>query len=73
MAIKSLIFKRAWQAQFLHYTLVHKTKKCLFFQDVQMILLPHFDIPSGFGLGKISQEFLFQGPVFFGLVEMLPT
>jgi len=28
-------------------------KKCLFFQDVQMILLPHFDIPYGFGLGKI--------------------
>ena len=53
MAILSLISKRAWQAQFLRQALVHKTKKCLFFQDVQMILLPHFDIPYGFGLGKI--------------------
>ena len=33
-----------------------------------MILLPNFDIPSGFQLGKIPQEFPFQGPVFFGLV-----
>ena len=32
-----------------------------------MILLPHFDIPSGFRLGKIPQKFPFQGPVFFGL------
>ena len=30
-----------------------------------MILLPHFDIPSGLQLGKIPQEFPFQGPVFF--------
>ena len=30
-----------------------------------MILLPHFDIPYGFGLGKIPQVFPFQGPVFF--------
>merc|ERR1719166_272314 len=28
-----------------------------------MILLPHLDIPSGFRLGKIPQEFPFQGPV----------
>ena len=42
-------------------------QKILFFQDVQMILLPHFDILSGFQLGKIPQEFPFQGPVFFGL------
>ena len=32
-----------------------------------MILLPHFDIPSGSQLRKIPQEFPFQGPVFFGL------
>ena len=32
-----------------------------------MILLPHFDIPYGFRLGKIPQEFPFQGPVFFDL------
>ena len=32
-----------------------------------MILLPHFDIPSAFRLGKTAQEFPFQGPVFFGL------
>ena len=64
MAILSLIFKRAWQAQFLRHALVHKTKK-FFFQDVQMMLLPHFDIPCGFQLGKIPQEFPFQGQVFF--------
>ena len=32
-----------------------------------MILLPNFDIPSGFQLEKILQEFPFQGPVFFDL------
>ena len=31
-----------------------------------MILLPHFDIPYGFGLGKIPYDLPFQGPVFFG-------
>ena len=31
-----------------------------------MILLPHFDIPYGFGLGKIPSDLPFQGPVFFG-------
>ena len=46
MAILSLIFKGAWQAQFLRHPLVHKTKKCLFFKDVQMILLPFFEIFS---------------------------
>ena len=30
-----------------------------------MILLPHFDIPYSFRLGKIPYEFPFQGPVFF--------
>ena len=30
-----------------------------------MILLPHFDIPYGFGLGKIPCDLPFQGPVFF--------
>ena len=34
-----------------------------------MILLPHFDIPYGFGLGKIPYDLPFQGPVFFGLVN----
>ena len=53
-----------WQAQLLRHTLVHKTKKN-FFQDVQIILSSHFDIPSGFQLEKIRQEFPFQGPVFF--------
>ena len=33
-----------------------------------MILLPHFDIPYGFGLGKIPYDLPFQGPVFFGLL-----
>ena len=32
-----------------------------------MILLPHFDIAYGFGLGKIPRDLPFQGPVFFGL------
>ena len=32
MAILSLIFKRAWQAQFLRHTLVHKTKNVYFFK-----------------------------------------
>ena len=34
-----------------------------------MILLPHFDIPYGFGLGKIPYDLPFQGPVFFGLSQ----
>ena len=34
-----------------------------------MILLPDFDIPYGFGLGKIPCDLPFQGPVFFGLVN----
>ena len=33
-----------------------------------MVLLPFFDIPSGFQLGKITEECPFQGPVFFDLV-----
>ena len=32
-----------------------------------MILVPSFDIPSGFRLGKITEECPFQGPVFFDL------
>ena len=39
-----------------------------------MILLPHFDNPPGFQLGKIPQEFPFQDPVFFALtIENLHT
>ena len=33
-----------------------------------MLLLRHFDIPSGFQLGKLPHEFPFQGPVFFALI-----
>ena len=33
-----------------------------------MVLLPFFDIPSGFQLGKITEECPFQGPVFFELL-----
>jgi len=44
------------RAQFLRHTLVHETKKCLLFQDEQMVLLPFFDISSDFRLGKIPQE-----------------
>ena len=36
-----------------------------------MILLPFFDIPSGFRLGKITEECPFQGPVFFGLTPVV--
>ena len=39
---------------------------------VQIILLPHFDIPYGFGLGKIPYDLPFQGPVFFGLPKYTP-
>ena len=35
-----------------------------------MILVPSFDIPSGFRLGKITEECPFQGPVFFGQAEL---
>ena len=34
-----------------------------------MVLLPFFDIPSGFQLAKITEECPFQGPVFFGLID----
>ncbi len=37
-----------------------------------MMLSSNFDIPSGFQLGKIPQEFPFQGPVFFGLSDSEP-
>ena len=36
-----------------------------------MILVPSFDIPSGFRLGKITEECPFQGPVFFGVSNSL--
>ena len=35
-----------------------------------MILLQHFDIPYGLGLGKIPYNLPFQGPVFFELDEL---
>ena len=38
-----------------------------------MILVPSFDIPSGFRLGKITEECPFQGPVFFELIDGLLT
>ena len=38
-----------------------------------MILVPSFDIPSGFRLGKITEECPFQGPVFFVLINPIPT
>ena len=34
-----------------------------------MVLLPFFDIPSGFQLEKITEEYPFQGPVFFALTH----
>ena len=36
-----------------------------------MILVPSFDILSGFRLEKITEECPFQGPVFFGLLVKL--
>ena len=38
-----------------------------------MISLPHFDIPYGFGLGKIPCDLPFQGPVFFALLNTMKT
>ena len=35
-----------------------------------MVLVPFFDIPSGFWLEKITLECPFQGPVFFGLLHL---
>ena len=43
--IWSLNFKRAWQAQFLSHT-YEILEKCLFYIDLEMILVPLFDIPS---------------------------
>ena len=37
----------------LYITIIETIQFKGFFQDVQKILLPHFDIPHGFGLGKI--------------------
>ena len=45
MPIWSLNFKRAWQAQFLRHT-YEILEKCLFFIDLEMILVPLFDIPN---------------------------
>ena len=45
MPISILNFKWAWQAQFLSY-IPQILKKYVFFIDVQMILLPFFDIPN---------------------------
>ena len=44
-------FKRAWQAQFLSYNL-ETLEKWVFFEDVQMILVSFFHIPTGFQLRK---------------------
>ena len=38
-----------------------------------MILVPSFDIPSGFRLGKITEECPFQGPVFFDLLHEIQS
>ena len=67
MAIWILIFKRARQAQFLHNVLVDKTENVYFFKLKEILLLPFFQIPSGFQFEKISKECPFQGPVFFDL------
>ena len=40
-----LNFKWVWQAQFLGHT-PQILKNCVFFIDVQMILVPFFDIPN---------------------------
>ena len=43
--IWSLNFKRVWQAQFLSHT-YEILEKCLFYIDLEMILVPLFDIPN---------------------------
>ena len=42
--VRILKFKWAWQTQFLSHKLV-TLKNCVFFIDVQMILVSFFDIP----------------------------
>ena len=43
--IWSLDFKKAWQAQFLSH--IYETlEKCVFYTDLQMILVPFFNIPK---------------------------
>ena len=42
-------------------------EKYVFYIDLEMILVPFFDIPSGLRLGKVTEECPFQGPVFFAL------
>ena len=51
MPISILNFKWAWQAYLMSYTLMI-LEKCVFFKDLQMILLPFFDILAGFRFRK---------------------
>ena len=63
MTIKSLIFKKAWQAQFLRPTVVHKTKN-VYFSEMYKSYYYHILI---FLLVSDLEKSLksFQGPVFF--------
>ena len=46
---------------------VKKNKKCLFFEYLQMILVPFFALSTSFGFTKNLMSFPFQAPVFFAL------
>ena len=66
MANWNLIFKRAWQAQFFHHTLVHKTKNVYFF-NMNKWHYYHFYTTSGLRLERNPQECPFQGLLWFML------
>ena len=49
--------KGAWQAQFLSCAL-QIFRKCVYFEDAQMILVPYFTISIGFNFEKNAKAFL---------------
>ena len=57
MPFGSLKLKRAWQAQFLSCAL-QIFRKCVYFEDAQMILVPYFAISIGFNFEKNARFFL---------------
>ena len=56
MPFDSLKLKYAWHAQFLSYTL-QIFRKCVSFEDAQMILVPYFAISIGFNFEKNAKAF----------------
>ena len=56
MTILSLIFKRAWQAKFLHHTLVRKTKNVYFFKMNKWYYYHFLKFLMGTKLPKMSRS-----------------